>query len=290
MTAPITPPIRDANGLLPTIPYTYTTDGRINWRALVPPQYLYVSSEFEIEVKTTQNVNSKWDIDVTKVPDKQLVITLAGLKWLARVRGLKAVRASDLHVTDTEVTSVCTVEFIPNRDDPEGLTVGVQASASVYSVSGKFQLYLAALAQNRAYSRAVKDALGIEILGAEEVDFKASKAFEEQLKRGNNPLIRSAAQVTVDEPTKANNPTPVGFLEKLCGDNKITFEALKVRAVEIRAELGYVAAEARGDNPKPNFDPVNWTGFNEESIMANDALILMDKIRVAVDKKIKKKA
>lgn len=284
--------LRDENGLLKHIQHPKTPEGRIDWRKLIPIQYLYVSADFETEVKVAQNVKSKYDIDVTKVPDKQLVITLAGLKYLARLRGLKAVRASDLHVTDTEVTSICTVEFIPNQDDPEGLTVGLQASASVYSVSGKFQLYLAALAQNRAYSRAVKDALGIEILGAEEVDFRASKAFEEQLAKGVNPLLANRVNAAPVEPKATpdvNGSKPFGFLAKVCADNGISFDALKKRAIELRAELGFATAAARGEKLNESYDPVNWTGFDEQSIMTNDAMLLVEKIQAAAKSKKAKK-
>ena len=126
------------------------------------------------------------------------------------------------------------------------------------------------------------------VLGFEEVDFKASKAFEEALKKGENPLLVKAAPTQEPEaPTASYTPDPLGILQNLCDEREITFEVLKARAIEYRAELVFAQAIARGDKMSEGFDPVNWTGFNKESITMGDALTLIDKIKAA--KKVKKK-
>lgn len=288
MSTFLPPSFRDDEGLIRNVDYPRDTLGRVDWRKLVQPAHLYVSPEYQVEVMTRQNVKSKWDIDVTKCEDKELLITLAGLKYLAHLRGVESVQPSDLHVSSTDVTSVCTIRFSPNFENPDGLTVGAQASASVHSVSGKFQLYLSAMAQNRAYTRAVKEALRIEILGFEEVDFKASRAFEDAIKAGSSPLVTATQSAVTPEPAERDkfSTQPFGFLEKLCVERGITFEKLKVRAIELRDELEFAQGTARGDKINESFDPANWTGFNEESIMPRDAITLIDKIKAA--KKAKK--
>lgn len=286
-------PLRDERGLLKTgVTYVFDNMGRVAWRAMLPPEYLFVNPDFETEIKMQQKVESKWDIDVTKVKDKQLLITLAGLKYLARIRGLKRISVTQLHVSPTEVTSACEVEFIPNYEDPAGLTVTAQASASLYSVSGKFQLYLAAFAQNRAITRAIKDSLGIEVLGYDEVDFKASAAFEKSLKEGNNPLV-VAAQVTAqlaapEPPAPKETHDPHGRLRQICTEKSISFDVLKARAIEYRAELTYDIETAAGNKVDPAHDPINWTGINEESIPRKDVWTLIGKIQDAATKKGKK--
>lgn len=289
MTTPESNPLeRDELGLLKSFKYPRRTDGTVDWRKCLLPEHLYVNPEYETELKTQFNVRSRWDIDVTKCDDKQLLVRLEGWNHLCFLRGLKAITPGLPVVLPGEVHTTVTVEFLPNFENPFGLIRGDAASASIYTEKPRFQLHLASMAFNKAFARAVRLALRVAIYGQDEfADVKASAAFVEQVTKGDNPL-RAVAHAEI-EPAKVSKPTPVGFLEKLCGENKITFEALKARAIDIRAELGYVAAEARGDNPKSTFDPVNWTGFNEESIMANDALILMDKIRVAADKKTAKK-
>jgi hypothetical protein len=287
MTPP--PDLRDDNGLLKSINHPRNPLGGVDWRKMIPPEYLYVSPDHQVEVMTTQNVRSKWDIDVSKCEDKQLLITLAGLKYLARLRGIQSAPAPTVHVSPTEATCVCSIEFVPNFENPDGLVVSGVGCASVYSVTGKFQLYLGTMAHNRAYTRAVRDALGIEILGYEEVDFKASAAFEKQLKEGSNPLIPSPP---VAEPQFATSytPDPLGLLQERCDKGNISFDVLKARAIEYRAELVYAVAMSAGEKMADSFDPVNWKGFTKDSISMGDALTLIDKIDAAsTAKKVAKK-
>lgn len=293
MTTPITEPteLRDENGLIKGVTYPRDPLGRIDWRKLIQPAHLYVSPDYQVEVMTRQNVKTKWDIDVTKCEDKELLITLAGLKYLAHLRGILSTSQPTLHVSATEVVCTCSIEFEPNFENPNGLVSSGTATASLYNVSGKFQLYLSSMAHNRALTRAIKDALRIEILGFDEVDFKASRAFEDALKTGDNPLVAHAqarvpAAAQEPEPKDKFSTQPFGFLEKLCVEKGITFEKLKARAIELRAELEFDQGTARGEKIAESFDPANWTGFNEESIMARDAITLIDKIKAA--KKSKK--
>jgi hypothetical protein len=272
---------RDDNGLIKNFPYKFDELNRIDWRALIPAKYLYVNPDYETEIKVRQNVKNKWDVDVTKCEDKELLVTLAGLKYLARLRGVDAVKVHDLHVSPTEVTSVCSIRFSPNFENPEGLTVEAQASASLYSVSGKFQLYLAAFAQNRAFVRAAKDALGIEILGFEEVDFKASRAFEEAVKGGNNPLLDNARAASAPR-EEAKTQTIAGFdgnavLSRRCAEldkaGSHSFDKIKAHALTVRGEL--------------ESDPESWSDFS--SIPRKDSFVLLGKINDAADKKAAKK-
>ncbi len=258
---------RDDNGLVKGMPHVFDELGRVNWQKMLLPKHLYVNPDYQEQVMVRQNVKSKWDIDVTKCEDKELLVTLAGLKYLARLRGVEAVRVHDLHVSPTEVTSVCSIQFAPNYENPDGLTVEAQASASLYSVSGKFQLYLAAFAQNRAFTRAAKDGLGIEILGFEEVDFKASKAFEEALKSGDNPLVAASKPTTpIDDEFKVSGFDANAFLARRCAElNKNgshSFDKIKEHALTITADL--------------KSDPNTWTGFAD--IDRLDACTLLEKI------------
>lgn len=284
MTAPINPLERDELGLLKAFKYPRRNDGSIDWRACLLPEHLYVNPEFETELKTRFNVKSRWDVDVTKCEDKQLLVNQAGWNYLCFLRGLKAITPGQPVVLPGEVHMSVTVEFLPNFENPYGLIRGDSASASIYTEKPKFQLHLASMAFNKAFARAVRLALRVPIYGQDEfADANASATFVEQVTKGNNPF-KPAASIE-SQSAQVNKPTPVGILEKLCTENKISFEALKKRAIEVRGELGYVAAEARGDKPNVSFDPANWTGFNEDSIMVNDALILIGKIREAVGKK-----
>lgn len=291
MTSPAQPTfLRNQDGLLANVEYYRDALNRVDWRKMIHSQYLYVSPDYQVEAMVRQNVKSKWDIDVTKCEDKELLITLSGLKYLAHLRGIRAIHPPILHATSTEVVCSCSIEFEPNFENPDGLISSGAGTASLYNVSGKFQLYLSSMAHNRALTRAIKDALRIEILGADEVDFKASAAFEKSLKDGDNPLI--SKPVHESAPTETSyKPSPTGLLNRVCDENGISFEKLKGRAIELREELEYAKTIGRGEKMNESFDPANWTGFNEESIAGLDALTLIDKINAAkTGKKAKKKA
>lgn len=266
--------LRDENGLLIGLNYPRNTEGSINWRAMLKPEHLYVNPEFEEEIKTRFNVKSRKDIDVTKVEDRQLLITLAGINYLARLRGIKSITPNNLFVTPTEVTSVCTVEFIPNFENPDGLIIGAQASASLYSVSGQFQLYLATFAQNRAFVRAVKQALGIEILGKDEVDFVAAKKFKESLNSGENPL-EQVLKPKEKEESKLVDITPNQHLRTVCNElskkGSHSFEKIKEQSVANKDSF--------------ESDPNDWADW--DSIPRRDVWTLLSKVKDAAEKKKK---
>ncbi len=255
--------------------YPRHPDNRINWRALVPTEFLYVKPEWQSSVLMQQGVLREEQIDLTKVEDSKLRIKIGGISHVAHLRGIKSIIPSGLVVTPTEVTSICTVEFLPNAENPQGLTVGAQASASLYSVTGKFQLYLATIAQNRAFVRAVKQALQINILGDDEVDDKASKAFEEALKKGENPLIQKSVETA--EPVSGKPDIKAWERVRTVATQKgFTFEQIRTRAQEVYEKCKTDAELAK--TSRLNTDPATWTGF--ESLEGGDAytlLTLMDK-------------
>lgn len=268
----VIPYSRDADGLISSIHHVRHPDQSINWQAMLKPEHLYVRPEAVETLLVQFNVKSKWDLDVTKCKPNQLLVTLAGINYLAYLRGLKSVVPTPFQVTESEVVSTCQVAFIPNFENPEGLTVGAQASASLYSVSGSFQLYLATIAQNRAFVRAVRQALRIEILGNDELDNKANKAFEAALESGQNPLL-APAKTAVQESTTSSAITGVGLLADKCKARKISFDSLRVSALKIITDL--------------NSDPNLWTDFRD--IPPLDSYTLLRKIEEAeTDKKGKK--
>lgn len=278
--------LRNDKGLLDKVSYVYNTDGSINWRKMILPQYLYPREKRdreEIEARFGKKFEFLDTEELSKIEDKQLLITLAGINNLAWLRGVKSSIPLQPIVTQGEVTSVWVVEFIPNCEDPYGLTVAGQAAASLYSVSDRFQLHLAALAGNRAYVRAVRQALRIEILGREEFDPEASEKYEKSLKEGKNPLLETPAKVETSSGVSAKKLPELLALR--CQELGYTLEQIKTSALKVRSEM--IENPDSAKECRINGDPNQWRSFDD--IQPLDCMTLIDKINKAAEAKKSKK-
>ena len=88
--------LRDSLGLIKGQEYPRLPDGRINWRAMLKPEHLYVNPDYDVELKTKFGVQSRRDIDVTKCADHELLVLLEGWRYLLRLRGVRALSTSFL--------------------------------------------------------------------------------------------------------------------------------------------------------------------------------------------------
>lgn len=264
---------RDADGLDPKV--SKETDGRVNWRKHIPPQHLYVNPDYEEQLCARFNVKSRYDIDVSKVPDNQLLVALAGWQELLRLRGYKSLRYPILQSRDGACSATCEIEFTGNFEtNMQPVIHSESAGASYHSVSGKFQLHMEAMATNRAFARCVRTFLNVPIYGKDEFDPEANKAFEAKLKSGENPLI-----VPKDEETAKQDMSidPWGHFKAKCQNRKkpISFEAIKASALENKIDF--------------TSDPATWVGFDrEQGIPQRDIFTLSSKIDEAEAKKIKR--
>jgi len=277
-----TNPFRNADGLIDGIVYERHLDGSIHWRKMIPPQYLYpkeTRDREQIEVRFGKKFEALSAEEVAKIDEKQLLVTLAGINYLAWLRGVKSSVPQPPTVTQNEVTAVWAVEFIPNCEDPYGLTGAGLASASLYSVSGRFQLHLAAIAGNRAYVRAVRQALRIEILGKDEFDPVASAEYEKSLKEGKSPLTESPKEAAVE--TAVSTKTPQDRLAERCAQLGFTLEDAKLSARKIRKDM--IEKPDSIKECKINEDPDGWTDF--KVIKSLDCYTLLTKLDAAAAKK-----
>jgi len=254
--------IRNAQGLIEGIIYPRKPTGEVDWRALIRPEHLYINREYQTELETRFNRKLK-DILVTEVEDKQLLILLAGIKDLARLRGYRSVRQSIYNVGPDKAVATCEIEFIGNFEtNGNPVVFSDVGSASLYSVSGTFQLHLEAIAANRAFVRAVRNYLGVNIVGKDEFDVTANKAYEKTLKEKS-----SASAAESDKP--AGGFQPYHTLEKLCNERKpqkITFAALQKRATDLVAAGSALFVS----------DPIKWSGFAD--IPPRDVFTLQEMI------------
>lgn len=155
---------RDGNGLLNSIQYVFKDDGSIDWRAMVPKEHLYPNKKWFKDRKKDV------PLSVDGLKDDQLLIRLAGIKELAKIRGFKTV-SFVVDSSEKEIcVTTCKIEFDGNYETGmEPVLFSEVGSASICNTSGVFQKYLESIAANRAFVRCVRNFLNIHIVSDEEV-------------------------------------------------------------------------------------------------------------------------
>lgn len=190
---------RNDLGLLeePSISYEFNEDGSVNWRKMIKPEYL---------VSTNPN-----ETDVSKLTDKDLLILLGGIKELAQIRGYRSVEYKIITANPEYVCAVCKINWIGNYET-SGETVSFEAVADTHlnNTTGFTQAYLAAMAENRAFVRCVRNFLKINIVGKEEV--KDKQVYSEQAV--GNPM------------------DPINTLVKAMNAKNLVFEDVKKRLIK----------------------------------------------------------
>lgn len=165
---------RNEYGLLESVDYVLNEDGSINWRAMIPNEFLYVNKEWF----TKRNKSIPESID--GLDDKQLLIQLGGIKELAKLRGFSA-RAIDYSGDHEYVTATCRIEWIGNYET-SGIPIVYEdvANASVSNTDSFCHKFLETIAANRAFVRCVRNFLNIHIVGEDEIDKSEPSAHNSQ--------------------------------------------------------------------------------------------------------------
>tara|TARA_R110000850_G_scaffold252122_1_gene377280 strand:- start:769 stop:1482 length:714 start_codon:yes stop_codon:yes gene_type:complete len=202
MNKPPTIVKRNQYGLLEdkNINYIFNEDGSVNWRKMIKPEFLVANRDRTDET------------DMTKLEDHELIILLGGLKDLANIRGYNSVTYNVTHASPEYVCVSCSIVWTGNYETENGESVLFQsiADAGLNNTEGFGQLYLAAIAENRAFCRAVRNFLRINIVAKEEIkNVKTSKP---------NPGTNSAS--------------PDIYLANLMKEKKINFSVIKAKMVK----------------------------------------------------------
>jgi hypothetical protein len=160
---------RNELGLLEGVEYVYTDDGRrVNWRKMIKPEFLVPNKQYFKNVPVPETIEG--------LEDNKLLILLGGIKELARFRGYQSVVPTVTSSSENRVEATCLITWVPNFE--EGGIVqsfGDGADATPDNTGGFGKNYLTAIAINRAFVRAVRNYLGINIVSQEEIggaDFK----------------------------------------------------------------------------------------------------------------------
>ncbi len=201
----IKPLLRDENGLIKGVNYTLDAEGQIDWRKMVKPEYLVVNRQrFEREDKEIPTT-------IENLEDKDLLILLAGIKNLARLRGFSSVLYQVATPSSEYVIVTCHIQWISNFET-EGRVIATGGTADAHpgNTNSFARSYLCAIAENRAFVRCVRNFLNIAIVGQDEVSAKTSP------EEVNNVLPQTS---------------PASALEKLMVEKKVTFDTLKARMI-----------------------------------------------------------
>lgn len=258
-TEPTTP--TPANGDQPKPVYPRKPDGSINWRALVQPQHVYVKKGDEAKVATALGVTPQ-DIkegkyDTTRVEDKRLVIRKAGLIELARIRGYTSA-LPEVKCSNRDYVVVQTHIHWAAFDGQPPVSTGGVGEASPDNTSSFMRFYLAAAAENRAFSRAVRQFLNIDIVSADEL---GGNSVEPEVDSGSS---------------MSTSWQPQDVLQKKVEEAKSSFEKMKAAAV---AKFKHDTEQlAKDPLYKAEFktDPAVWVKYAD--ITAIDCLTLIELI------------
>ena len=186
-----------------SVEYVYDDDGYINWRKMVRPKYLVPNKQLTDET------------DVTKIEDSKLLITLAGSRYLARVRGFSKVGYKPIIATESYFATSCKILWIPNYESNYNtISFEALADASLESTKGFAMNYLAAVAENRAFVRCVRNFLNITIPGEEEIGIA-----------GPIEVLNSNTVMT-----------PTNILLSLMEKKGLTFDVIKAKLIEEKFE------------------------------------------------------
>ena len=203
---------RNEHGLLEGIKYSYQDDGLIDWRKMVKNEHI------------VPNRDNTSETDVAKLKDKDLIILLAGLKDVAQMRGIKSVKYDIVTASPEYVCMKCGITWAGNYEtEGEDVYFEGTADAGLNNTEGFGQIYLAAIAENRAFCRAVRNFLKINIVAKEEI--APNKGKQASTTKVTTPSAMFSSQSSV-------SMSPDSFLLTILKENNITFEQVRNKLIE----------------------------------------------------------
>lgn len=145
--------------------YVYDENGFIDWRKMISAKYLVPNKQvFERNGKQVPATTVGLD-------DRELLILLGGIKELAQIRGFTNVKYNVVSSSPEHVIATCMITWIPNYEtENREVTFSAIGDASISNTSSFGKMYLAPIAENRAFVRSVRNFLKINIVGQDEVN------------------------------------------------------------------------------------------------------------------------
>jgi hypothetical protein len=168
---------RNSDGLVQGLDYKFDDQGLIDWRAMLDNKWLYPNPS------SVDKGFCKRNTPVSDLQDKDLCIMLGGLKELAQWRGFANVNYTIVSASPEYVAMSCEIDWIPNFEtsDSNNVTFSSVADAHLGNTRSFAKNFLAAIAENRAFSRAVRNFLRINIVSDIELgETKGQETYTEE--------------------------------------------------------------------------------------------------------------
>tara|TARA_Y100001963_G_scaffold51299_1_gene71745 strand:- start:422 stop:1177 length:756 start_codon:yes stop_codon:yes gene_type:complete len=141
-----------------SVEYIYDENGLVDWRKMVKEEFLVANKQ-----KTKET-------DISKLDDKDLLILLGGIKNLAQIRGFRSVEYKVYSAAPDYVMASCGIRWVPNFEtEGEEVYFEAMADASLSNTKSFARNFLAAIAENRAFVRCVRNFLRINVVGSDEM-------------------------------------------------------------------------------------------------------------------------
>jgi len=205
---------RNEHGLLESVDYEFNKDGSVNWRAMISPEHLYPNKDhFEMRKMPVPD-------SIEGLEDHQLLIKLGGIKELAKLRGFHNITYDITESSDSRVVVQCMIGWISNYESNGAQSFASMANATTHNTNGFAAKFLECIAENRAFVRAVRNFLGIHIVGADEIDSSKKKS----------PIVSPPSSAG------AKDISPQGILKEKAG---VSFDSFKNKLRELYKEQLY---------------------------------------------------
>jgi hypothetical protein len=191
---------RDESGLLFDKAYEFTDEGLVNWRKMINSKYLVPNLS-----KFPSGTENK-DLNIQELDDSQLLILLGGIKELANIRGYSKVEYKVFNCTQNHVAVSCKITWMPNFETSnKEVEFESLADAHLDNTKSFAKDFLMAIAENRAFVRAVRNFLRINILGSDELgDTKNQTVVHTESGTENVIAASHPANVLKEAMAKAN--------------------------------------------------------------------------------------
>ena len=158
--------------------FKYNEDGSINWRAMVKPEYLYPNKDW------FSSRNKPVPESIEGLEDSQLLIKLGGIKELAKLRGYNQVSYDVVKCERDYVVIKCKIYWRALTKEQSSIVVLEEAcsfediaNATLENTNDFCAKFLETIATNRAFVRCVRNFLGINIVGDDEIDKSKNKTI-----------------------------------------------------------------------------------------------------------------
>lgn len=256
-------------GLCEGVEYKFKEDGTVDWKAMLKPEHFYINKEKQSEIERVYKKPFE-ELSPLEVDEKYLAILLPGIKYLAKLRGMKKYDPQIVNVsydpyyhTVISVSAKASIIWIGNQDtDFVEEEFGDCGGANFNNTKGVFRNYLESIATNRAFVRAVRNYLGIDIIAKDEL--------------GENTLVElDEVPTTSNSVSSSSTPSINGFSPQIMLKQQVdkmeNMNFAKFKTAVLLRHSAKVSEEAK-----------NWKSFDD--INNNDCYSLLTIIKEASSK------